>query len=71
MLNNKYYNKIIPMDNFKRQKYNQYISLLKETTKPPIVIEGNAQQKMFQQNILLQYAYKYSQTPNIPLSSDN
>ena len=34
-----YTHKIVPLDNFRRQKYNQYISLFKESVKPPIAIK--------------------------------
>jgi hypothetical protein len=65
-----YQHKIVPLDNFRRHKYNQYVSLYKESVRPPIVIEGNGQQKMFHKNIPLQYAYKYSQNPQVVLHYD-
>ena len=66
-----YYNhKIVPLDNFRRQKYNQYVSLFKESVRPPIIIEGSGQQKKFHTRIPLQYAYKYSQNPQVSLSRD-
>lgn len=66
-----YYNhKIVPLDNFRRHKYNQYVSLFKESVKPPMVIEGSSAQKAFYINIPLQYAYKYSQNPQVSLSYD-
>ena len=67
----KYYqHKIVPLDNFRRHKYNQYVSLYKESVKPPIVIEGNGQQKLLHKRLPLQYAYKYSQNPQVALSYD-
>lgn len=66
-----YYNhKILPLDNFRRQKYNQYVSLFKESIKPPIVIEGTMDQRMFHTRVPLQYGYKYSQNPAVALSND-
>jgi hypothetical protein len=65
-----YTHKIVPLDNFRRQKYNQYVSLFKESIKPPIVIEGNMDQKMLHTRVPLQYAYKYSQNPAVSLSMD-
>lgn len=70
-MTDKYYkHKIVPLDNFRRQKYNQYVSLFKESVKPPIIIEGNAEQKSFHTNIPLQYTYLYSQNPKVALSMD-
>lgn len=63
-----YQHKIVPLDNFKRQKYNQYVTLFKESVKPPVVIEGNNSQKQFHIRIPLQYAYRYSQNPQVALS---
>lgn len=66
----KYYqHKIIPLKNFRRQQYNQYVSLFKESVRPPIVIEGNQQQKQFHR-IPLQYGYKYSHNPQVSMSYD-
>ena len=65
-----YHHKIIPLDNFRRQQYNLYNSLFKESVKPPIVIEGSEKQKMFHTRVPLQYAYKYSQNPQVALSYD-
>lgn len=67
---NYYYHKIVPLDNFRRKKYNLYNSLFKESVKPPIVIEGSEKQKFFHKNIPLQYAYRYNQNPKIALSYD-
>lgn len=68
---NKYYHhKIVPLDNFRRHKYNQYVSLFKESVRPPIVIEGNAGHKLMHTQVPLQYAYKYSQNPMVALSMD-
>lgn len=67
---NYYFHKIIPIDNFRREKYNQYVSLFKESIKPPIVIEGNSQQKIIHTRVPLQYAYKYSQNPQVALSME-
>jgi len=68
---NKYYeHKILPLDNFRRQQYNQYVSLFKESVKPPIIIEGSGDQKAFHIRIPLQYAYKYSQNPQVTLHYD-
>lgn len=67
----KYYrHKIVPLKNFRRQQYNQYVSLFKESVKPPVVIEGSDAQKQFHVRIPLQYAYKYSQNPQVALSYD-
>ena len=69
--NDKYYqHKIVPIDNFRRQQYNQYVSLFKESVKPPVIIEGNQSQQLFHTRIPLQYAYRYSQNPQVPLSYD-
>ena len=65
-----YRHKIVPLDNFRRQKYNQYVSLFKESVKPPIVIEGSGIQKQFHTRIPLQYAYRYSQNSQVALSYD-
>lgn len=68
---NRYYqHKIVPLDNFRRHQYNQYVSLFKESVRPPVVIEGSNQQKSFHTRIPLQYSYKYSQNPQVSLSYD-
>ncbi len=68
--NTYYHHKIVPLDNFRRIKYNQYISLYKESVQPPIVIEGNNQQQIFHTHVPMQYGYKYSQNPQVALSMD-
>ena len=65
-----YHHKIVPLDNFRRQKYNQYVSLFKESVRPPLVIEGNNKQKIMHIQVPIQYAYKYSQNPKVALSMD-
>ena len=67
---NYYRHKIVPLDNFRRQQYNQYVSLFKESVQPPVVIEGSGDQKKFHIRIPLQYAYRYSQNPQVALSYD-
>jgi len=65
-----YHHKILPLDNFRKQKYNLYVSLFKESVRPPLVIEGNNSQKIMHTRVPLQYAYKYSQNPKVSLSMD-
>ena len=65
-----YRHKIVPLDNFRRQQYNQYVSLFKESIRPPLVIEGNNKQKVMHTRVPLMYAYKYSQNPKVSLSMD-
>ena len=65
-----YQHKIVPLMNFRRTKYNLYNSLYKESVRPPIVIEGSSGQKQFHQRVPIQYAYKYSQNPQVSLSMD-
>ena len=65
-----YQHKIVPLDNFRRKKYNLYISMFKESVRPPLVIEGNGFQRKFHQRVPLQYAYRYSQNPQVSLSWD-
>ena len=68
--NTYYHHKIVPIDNFRRVKYNQYVSLYKESVRPPLVIEGNGDQKLFHKKVPLQYAYRYSQNPQVALSKE-